>query len=301
MIQPPQLPTDWLDSRDFYELMQAYRTAPLRDQSLVCDAFEAVKTAVRAQAALSSQAPADERLAFALKGHIRTLRLSGRNDGMVEDMEQARAALQPRQPAAPTEQEPYTTIDMGHGKWEVGAGKNAGLPCIAFGRNGTGKVGEPITTEPRQMSVEETFAVITFANVDGLDVLQEKIDQVREEFFPGTVCQFSKPAAPVAAVPQVEPSDAQIDALAIAQWGPHHGAPLSAHRAFARAVLALTSPTPPVQPDVRKMLEDLEDAAEQWAAYVEVATAPCTLARYLEPHFENIRAALAAAQAEGGR
>jgi hypothetical protein len=54
--------------------------------------------------------------------------------------------------------------------------------------------------------------------------------------------------APVAAVPEVEPSDAQIDALAIAQWGPHHGAPLSAHRAFARAVLALTSPTPPVQP-----------------------------------------------------
>jgi hypothetical protein len=43
---------------------------------------------------------------------------------------------------------------------------------------------------------------------------------------------------------------------------------------------------------LRKALEDLEDAAEQWASYVEVDTAPCPLVRYLEPHFENIRAAL---------
>jgi hypothetical protein len=106
-------------------------------------------------------------------------------------------------PTAPqAEQPPYTTIDMGHGKWEVGAGHNNGTPCIAFGRNGTGKVGEPITTEPRQMSVEETFAVITFANVDGLDVLQEKMDEVRAEFFPGTVCQFTQPTD----TPQSAPS-----------------------------------------------------------------------------------------------
>jgi len=101
--------------------------------------------------------------------------------------------------AQPAQRAPYTTIDLGHGKFEVGAGKNGGLPCIAFGRNGTGKVGEPITTGPRQMSVEETFAVITFANVTGLDVLQEKMDQVREEFFPGTTPQFSATPAPAPA------------------------------------------------------------------------------------------------------
>lgn len=49
------------------------------------------------------------------------------------------------------------------------------------------------------MSVEETFAVITFANVAGLDVLQEKMDQVREEFFPGTTPQFAATPAPAPA------------------------------------------------------------------------------------------------------
>ena len=100
---------------------------------------------------------------------------------------------------APAQCVPYTTIDLGHGKWEVGAGHNGGLPCIAFGRNGTGNVGEIITTAPRQMSVEETFSVITFANVTGLDVLQEKMDQVREEFFPGTTPQFAATTAPAPA------------------------------------------------------------------------------------------------------
>ncbi|MNK14383.1 hypothetical protein D3C87_325020 [compost metagenome] len=33
-------------------------------------------------------------IAFALRGHIQTLRLSGRNDGMVEDMERAVEALE---------------------------------------------------------------------------------------------------------------------------------------------------------------------------------------------------------------
>ena len=100
---------------------------------------------------------------------------------------------------APAQCVPYTTIDLGHGKWEVGAGHNGGQPCIAFGRNGTGNVGEIITTGPRQMSVEETFAVITFANVTGLDVLQDKMDQVREEFFPGTTPQFAATPAPAPA------------------------------------------------------------------------------------------------------
>ncbi len=117
-------------------------------------------------------------------------------DSANDALELHRQRLAATPAAAPAQDEPYTTIDLGHGKWEVGAGHNGGLPCIAFGRNGTGNVGEIITTAPRQMSVEETFAVITFANVTGLDVLQEQMDQVREEFFPGTTPQFAATPAP---------------------------------------------------------------------------------------------------------
>ena len=35
-------------------------------------------------------------------------------------------------------------------------------------------------------------------------------------------------------------SDEQIDTVSLAQWGPHHGAPLAAHRAYARAIESAT-------------------------------------------------------------
>lgn len=34
-------------------------------------------------------------------------------------------------------------------------------------------------------------------------------------------------------------TDEQINAVALEQWGPHAGGPLAAHRAFARAIIAL--------------------------------------------------------------
>ena len=34
---------EYLEGREFYELMQSYRTAPTKDQSLVIRAFEEVK------------------------------------------------------------------------------------------------------------------------------------------------------------------------------------------------------------------------------------------------------------------
>jgi len=37
----------WLDEQEFYELMQAYRHAPVTDQEAVCAAFEAVKQIIR--------------------------------------------------------------------------------------------------------------------------------------------------------------------------------------------------------------------------------------------------------------
>lgn len=37
----------WLDEQEFYELMQAYRFAPITDPKAVVDAFEAVKQMIR--------------------------------------------------------------------------------------------------------------------------------------------------------------------------------------------------------------------------------------------------------------
>lgn len=38
---------EWLEEREFYELMQAYRHAPVVDQAAVVAAFEAVKQIIR--------------------------------------------------------------------------------------------------------------------------------------------------------------------------------------------------------------------------------------------------------------
>jgi hypothetical protein len=39
----------WLDDREFYEYMQAYRTAPGHDPAVVVEQFEAVKRFIRRQ------------------------------------------------------------------------------------------------------------------------------------------------------------------------------------------------------------------------------------------------------------
>lgn len=46
-----------------------------------------------------------------------------------------------------------------------------------------------------------------------------------------------------------EVTDEQINAVALEQWGPHTGAPLAAHRAFARAILALRPVQVPMTDD----------------------------------------------------
>ena len=60
----------------------------------------------------------------------------------------------------------------------------------------------------------------------------------------------AQPAVPVV-------SDEQIDAVSLDQWGPHHGAPLAAHRAFARAILALRPAVDPMTPEQREVLAAL--------------------------------------------
>jgi hypothetical protein len=39
--------SDWPESEEFYNLMQAYRHAPMEDQKAVVDAYEAVKEYLR--------------------------------------------------------------------------------------------------------------------------------------------------------------------------------------------------------------------------------------------------------------
>lgn len=48
----------WLDGREFYDLMQAYRVAPVERQSSVLEAFDAVKTALRRRLPRRPVAPA---------------------------------------------------------------------------------------------------------------------------------------------------------------------------------------------------------------------------------------------------
>jgi hypothetical protein len=45
--KPKELLDEWLGSQDFYEVMYAYRTAPMFNQDKVVEAFEKVKTVIR--------------------------------------------------------------------------------------------------------------------------------------------------------------------------------------------------------------------------------------------------------------
>lgn len=70
----------------------------------------------------AASAPLAERdIAFALRCHIKTFRLAGRNDGMVEDMELAAAALAARAslPQAVELPDPLLTMDRMIGMWQA--------------------------------------------------------------------------------------------------------------------------------------------------------------------------------------
>jgi hypothetical protein len=179
---------------------------------------------------------------------------------VVLDVMRVQSAL--TQATASERGEPYTMIDMGFGKWEVGAGTNAGVPCIAFGVHGSGNVGELITIEPRQMSVEETHAVITFANYEGFAVLQEKMDEVRALHF--------STAQPTPAARPMDEADMLRCLGAVTYEIPARIPP--GWRKVLRAVEAHhgigSQPTAPAVPEVsRAMLETLRNVANN-AVYV---------------------------------
>lgn len=91
----------------------------------------------------------------------------------------------------------WPIIELGYGKVEVAEGWQGETPALIFGHNGSGKIGEP-TQPDRVHEAGETIAVVTFANVESLDVVAAKIAKIRAERF----------AAPQPAVQEI--TNAQI-------------------------------------------------------------------------------------------
>lgn len=78
---------------------------------------------------------------------------------------------------------PFTVINLGTGKVVMGDAVHDGrLPALWFGKDGKG-MGHEEKFE-REAKEGETLAVVTFANVEGLDVLLEVVHRIRRETFP---------------------------------------------------------------------------------------------------------------------
>lgn len=77
----------------------------------------------------------------------------------------------------------WPLIELGHGLVEVAEGTQGEKHALIFGRNGTGEIGEP-TKPDRVATHEETLAVVTFANVESLDVVAGKLQQLRAKMVP---------------------------------------------------------------------------------------------------------------------
>lgn len=83
---------------------------------------------------------------------------------------------------------PFTVINLGHGLVKMGDSLHDGrLPALWFGTDGIGMgVSEEMN---RAAKAGETLAVVTFANVEGLDVLSEVVQRIRSVAFPSAPAQ----------------------------------------------------------------------------------------------------------------
>lgn len=80
---------------------------------------------------------------------------------------------------------PYQWIKLGFGSVEVGEGFDSdGIPALLFGKNGNGVIGKP-TTPSRYMSEDEAIAVVSFANVESLDVVINALIKCKTDRFEG--------------------------------------------------------------------------------------------------------------------
>jgi len=80
--------------------------------------------------------------------------------------------------------EDWPVIELGYGAIEVAEGLQGTLPALIFGRNGTGQIGEA-TPSNRHHLPGETLAVVTFANVQSLDIVAGKLTLIRQRLAAG--------------------------------------------------------------------------------------------------------------------
>jgi hypothetical protein len=103
---------------------------------------------------------------------------------------------------------PFTVIDLGYGNVKIGDSiHNGELPALWFGKDGQGMGVEEVLNRPAYDG--ETLAVVTFANVEGLDVLIEVVQRIRRESFPNAMAPQSVPEG-YALVP-ITPTPAMIE------------------------------------------------------------------------------------------
>lgn len=125
---------------------------------------------------------------------------------------------------------PFTVVNLGSGKVKIGDSlHDRRLPALWFGKNGTGMGDEEIMN--REAKDGETLAVVTFSNVEGLDVLLEVIERIRRVSFSDAADRASV-AAPPAAIP-APMTDAEIRIVYAAEIGFPAG---SDDITFARAI-----------------------------------------------------------------
>lgn len=81
--------------------------------------------------------------------------------------------------SAPSPVAGWPLIRLGFGKVEVGEGRHEDDLALIFGREGTGTIGE--ATQPnREHKPGETLAVVTFQNVECVDVVIDKLNLIRK-------------------------------------------------------------------------------------------------------------------------
>lgn len=84
---------------------------------------------------------------------------------------------------------PFTVINLGHGAVQMGDSvHDQRLPALWFGKEGKGMGHEEVLN--REAKQGETIAVVTFANVEGLDVLLRVLYRIRRKSFPQAAPTF---------------------------------------------------------------------------------------------------------------
>lgn len=146
---------------------------------------------------------------------------------------------------------PFTVINLGTGKVKIGDSiHDARLPALWFGKDGTGMGDEEVMNRAARNG--ETLAVVTFSNVEGLDVLAEVVARIRRDKFPDAAPAVqAQPVAPT--LKELTPEEIQAIEN---QFNWHNARACGTHVRFARAMIAAMNahtaqPAPAAQPEAK--------------------------------------------------